>query len=66
MVSQVIIKHKQLTKRIVFLKDAAEWFTQQEFVDDRRVGTIGICFGGTLCLNLTANFSKVFWFINTH
>ena len=39
---------KQFTDHV--LQEAVKWFSRQHYVDDTRVGAIGLCFGGTLCL----------------
>jgi len=41
------------------LQEAAEWFCQQEYVDEDRLGALGLCFGGFMIMMCAAICPKV-------
>ena len=36
----------------MFLQEAYEWLMQQDYVDNNRLGAVGLCFGGMLSYTL--------------
>ena len=40
-------------------QDAAQWFFSQPYIDESRIGAVGLCFGGCLSLMLAAYIPQV-------
>lgn len=42
-----------------YIREAYEWFMEQDYIDNNRLGAVGLCYGGFLSLALTASISKI-------
>ncbi|KAL4233224.1 hypothetical protein ACF0H5_007908 [Mactra antiquata] len=49
-----------------YILDAYKWLMDQDYVDKDRLGALGLCYGGTLCLKLAAELPQIRTVVNVN
>ncbi|KAL4237849.1 hypothetical protein ACF0H5_002561 [Mactra antiquata] len=49
-----------------YIQDAIHWLLEQDYVDEKRFGSVGLCFGGTVTLKLTSLLPQIRAMINVN
>ncbi|XP_053398261.1 bile acid-CoA:amino acid N-acyltransferase-like [Mercenaria mercenaria] len=49
-----------------YIKEACEWFMEQDFIDKSRLGAVGLCFGGFLSLALASVLPQIRGVVNVN